>query len=53
MDATDFFSPYIKVKWYQDNPDFWSDASKDGGPVRVKLEETADPVGSVTHLMEQ
>ncbi|TWW64197.1 dTDP-D-glucose 4,6-dehydratase [Takifugu flavidus] len=40
------------VKWYQDNPDFWSDTSKDQGPGGER-EETADPVRSVHHLMEQ
>ncbi|KAF7644401.1 hypothetical protein LDENG_00222560 [Lucifuga dentata] len=25
------------VKWYQDNPDFWSDASDERGPIRSKL----------------
>uniref|UniRef100_A0A674NNB1 dTDP-D-glucose 4,6-dehydratase n=1 Tax=Takifugu rubripes TaxID=31033 RepID=A0A674NNB1_TAKRU len=40
------------VKWYQDNPDFWSDTSKDQGP-GGECEETADPVRSVHHLMEQ
>lgn len=51
--AIDLFSSYIKVKWYQDNPDFWSDTSKDQGPVRGEREETANPVRSVHHLMEQ
>lgn len=53
MCATDLFSSYIKVKWYQDNPDFWSNTSKDQGPVRGEHKETADPVRSVKHLMEQ
>ncbi|KAG8004549.1 dTDP-D-glucose 4, partial [Nibea albiflora] len=24
------------VKWYRDNPNFWSDAAEDGGPIRVE-----------------
>lgn len=43
----------MEVKWYQDNPDFWADTSKDRGPIRDKPEETADPEGSVDHLMGQ
>lgn len=51
--AIDLFSFYVKVKWYQDNPDFWSDTSKDEGPVRGELEEVTTPAGSVHYLMEQ
>lgn len=29
------------VKWYQDNPDFWSDAAVCQGPIRSKLENVA------------
>ncbi|KAK2856916.1 hypothetical protein Q5P01_005651 [Channa striata] len=28
------------VKWYQDNPDFWSEACEDWGPTQSKLEKT-------------
>lgn len=27
------------VKWYRDNPDFWSDTSDSRGPIRGRLEE--------------
>ncbi|XP_071371209.1 dTDP-D-glucose 4,6-dehydratase-like [Centroberyx affinis] len=30
------------VKWYQDNPDFWPDASEDQGPIGSKLEDATD-----------
>ncbi|XP_071320656.1 dTDP-D-glucose 4,6-dehydratase-like isoform X2 [Trachinotus anak] len=30
------------VKWYQDNPDFWADASEDQGQIRSKLEKAPD-----------
>lgn len=54
IDTVDIlFSFYFKVKWYQDNPDFWADTSKDRGPIRYKPEDTADPEGSVDHLMGQ
>ncbi|XP_070711832.1 dTDP-D-glucose 4,6-dehydratase-like [Pempheris klunzingeri] len=29
------------VKWYQDNPDFWSDSSEDEGHVRGRLEKAS------------
>ncbi|TMS11623.1 dTDP-D-glucose 4,6-dehydratase [Larimichthys crocea] len=30
------------VKWYRDNPNFWSDAAEDEGPIRGGLEQSAD-----------
>ncbi|XP_070786647.1 dTDP-D-glucose 4,6-dehydratase-like isoform X2 [Enoplosus armatus] len=30
------------VKWYQDNPDFWLDASEDGGQIRGQLEKATN-----------
>lgn len=41
------------MKWYQDNPDFWADPSKDRGPVRDELEDAAEPEGSVDRLAGQ
>ncbi|TKS66549.1 dTDP-D-glucose 4,6-dehydratase [Collichthys lucidus] len=30
------------VKWYRDNPNFWSDAAEDEGPIRGGLEQSTD-----------
>lgn len=41
MSAIDSFV-CLSVKWYQENPDFWSDTSEDQGPIRGELEQTTN-----------
>ncbi|XP_030605744.1 dTDP-D-glucose 4,6-dehydratase isoform X2 [Archocentrus centrarchus] len=36
------------VKWYRDNPDFWSDISEDQQPIRGESENSATTIASIS-----